>query len=82
MTKVLERFNMSEAKLVGSALLTNSKINAKQCPRGGKDKAEMRKVLYASVVGSLMYVIVFTRPDIAFVVGVVSGYMSNPGREH
>ena len=47
-----------------------------------KDKAEMRRVSYASVVGSLMYVMVCTWPDIAFVVGTVRGYMSNPGNEH
>ena len=32
--------------------------------------------------GSLMYVMVCMRPDITFVVGVVSRYMSNLGREH
>ena len=42
----------------------------------------MKKVPYASAVGSLMYAMVCTRPDIAFVVGAVSRYMSNPGREH
>ena len=39
-------------------------------------------VLHASVVGSLMYVMICTRPDIAFAVGTVSRYMSNPGKEH
>ena len=29
-----------------------------------------------------MYSMVYTRPDIAHVVGVVSRYMSNPGKEH
>ena len=29
-----------------------------------------------------MYVMVYTRPDIAFAIGTVSLYMSNPGREH
>ena len=81
-TKILERFNMSEAKPVGFTLPTNCKLNAKQCRRGEKEKAEMRKVPYASAVGSLMYAMVCTRPDIAFVVGAVSRYMSNPGREH
>ena len=42
----------------------------------------MRKVPYASVVGSLMYAMVCTRLDIRFVVGEVSQYMSNPEREH
>ena len=53
-TKILERFNMLEAKLVCSVLLTNCKLNAKQFPRSQKEKAEMRKVPYASAIGSLM----------------------------
>ena len=42
----------------------------------------MAKVPYASIIGSLMYAMVCTRPDIAHVVGVVSRYMSNPGKQH
>jgi hypothetical protein len=39
-------------------------------------------VPYASVVGSLMYAMVCTRPDISHAVGVLSRYMSKPGKEH
>ena len=42
----------------------------------------MSKVSYTSVIGSLMYAMVCTRPDIAHAVGVVSRYMSNPGKQH
>ena len=42
----------------------------------------MSKVPYASVVGSLMYAMVCTRPDISQAVGVVSRYMHDPGKEH
>ena len=42
----------------------------------------MRRVSYALTIGSLMYVMVYTRPDIAFDVGIVSRYMSNPGMQH
>jgi hypothetical protein len=42
----------------------------------------MSKVPYLSVVGSLMYVMVFTRPDIAHAVGVVSRCTNNLGKEH
>ena len=42
----------------------------------------MSKVTYASTVGSLMYAMVCTRLDIAHVVGIVSRYMNNPGKEH
>lgn len=42
----------------------------------------MKKVPYASAVGSLMYAMVCTRPDIAHAVGVVIRFLSNLGREH
>jgi hypothetical protein len=42
----------------------------------------MSRVPYSSVVGSLMYAMVCTRPNIAHAVGVVSRYMNNPGKEH
>jgi len=42
----------------------------------------MKRVPYASAVGSLMYAMVCTRPDIAHAVGTVSRFLSNPGREH
>ena len=42
----------------------------------------MSRVPYASAVGSLMYAMVCTRPDIAHAVGVLSRFMSNPGKEH
>ena len=82
MTKVLERFNMSEAKPIESALPTNCKLNARQCLKGEKDKGEMRKVQYVSVFSSLMYAMVCTRRNIAFVVGAVSQYIGNLGLEH
>ncbi|XP_068647065.1 secreted RxLR effector protein 161-like [Aristolochia californica] len=42
----------------------------------------MQKILYASVVGSLMYAQVYIRPDIAFIVGILGRYLSNPGMQH
>jgi len=39
-------------------------------------------VSYASVVGSLMYAMVYTQPYISHVVGVFSRYMPTPGKEH
>ncbi|XP_050908209.1 secreted RxLR effector protein 161-like [Lathyrus oleraceus] len=42
----------------------------------------MKNILYASVVESLMYAQVCTRPDIAFAVGILGRYQSNPGMDH
>ena len=42
----------------------------------------MRRVPYASAVGSLMYAMLCTRPDICYAVGIVSHFQSNPGLDH
>ena len=42
----------------------------------------MSHIPYANAVGSLMYAMISTRPDISHAVGVVSRYMANPGKEH
>ena len=40
----------------------------------------MSKVPYASAIGSLMYVMVCTRLNIAHAVGVVTKFMGRPGK--
>jgi hypothetical protein len=42
----------------------------------------MKSVPYASAVGSLMYAQVCTRPDLAFVIGMLDRYQKNPDKEH
>lgn len=80
--KVLGRFKMDKAKPVGCPLASHFKLSSKQCPTSEKEKDEMEKVPYASAVGSLMYDMVCTRPDLAHAVGVVNRFLSNPGKEH
>ena len=42
----------------------------------------MRRIPYASVVGSFMYAMLCMRLDICYAVGIVSRYQSNPGMVH
>ena len=42
----------------------------------------MSKVSYASTIGNLMYAMVCTRPNIAHAMGVMSRFMSRPGKQH
>ena len=42
----------------------------------------MSHVPYASAVGSIMYVMVYTRPDISHAVRVMSSYMDRPRKIH
>jgi hypothetical protein len=80
--KVLKNFNMQNAKLVSTPLPSHFKLTKEMCPKTQEEEDKMSKIPYASIVGSLMYAMVCTRPDIAHEVGVVSRYMRNLGMEH
>jgi hypothetical protein len=58
------------------------KLSVDQCPKTQEEEEDMSRVSYASAVGSLMYEMVCTRLDIAHAVGVLSRYVSKPGKEH
>ena len=51
-------------------------------PKTSNEKEHMDKLSYAFTMGSLMYVMLFIRPDICYAVGIVSRYQSNPGPYH
>ena len=63
-------------------LASHFKISSGLCPSSVEENDYMSCVPYANSVGSLMYAMVCTRPDISHVVGVISKYMENPGKEH
>eukprot|EP00253_Pinus_taeda_P035018 PITA_35018 len=52
------------------------------CPKTHEEEDDMSHVPYASAVGSLMYAMVCIRLDFTHVVGVLSRFMSKPGKEH
>ena len=53
-----------------------------QCPKNQYEIDQMKEKPYASADGSLQYAQVCTRPDLAFVTGVLGRYQENPGIEH
>jgi len=80
--RVLDRFNMNNCKLVSTPLAAHLKLSSKLCPDTKEEMKHMSHVPYASAVGSLMYAMVCTRPDLAYFVSMVSRYMHNPGKSH
>ena len=73
---------MQDSKPVDVPIPVGVKLSAEKCPKTQEEEEDMSCVPYASVVGSLMYTMVCTRPDIAHAVGVLSRFMSNPRKEH
>lgn len=73
---------MHDSKPVRTPLGAHFSLSAALSPSTDEDRDYMSHVPYASAVGSIMYAMVCTRPDISHAVSVVSRYMANPGKEH
>ncbi|GMI67402.1 hypothetical protein HRI_000409500 [Hibiscus trionum] len=73
---------MDKAKAMNTPFATHFRLSANHSPSTEKENEEMQKVPYSSAVGSLMYAMVCTRLDLAYVVGTFSRFLSNIGREH
>ena len=67
----------------GKAPIVNGdKFFKGQCPHNDIERDQMKAISYSLVVGSLMYAQACTRPNIAFVISVLSRYMSDLGQSH
>jgi hypothetical protein len=73
---------MQDAKPVSTPLAPHFKLSLDLCPASDEDIKYMSRVPYSTVVGSLMYAMVCSRPDLAHAMSVVNRYMANPGKEH
>ena len=79
---ILSKYNIQHSKKGFTPFRYGINLSQDQCPMTAKKKEYMETIPYASVVGSVMYVMLCTRPNICCSVGIVSRYQSNPGREH
>jgi len=80
--KVLKHFSMENSKKRELPIQSNTKLSKTQSPSTKAKIADMSQVPYASTVGSIMYAMTCTRPDVAFALSMVSRYQENPGRAH
>ncbi|XP_042005745.1 secreted RxLR effector protein 161-like [Salvia splendens] len=80
--KILKKFNMSVAKPAIVPLAAHFLLSKDLCPKSEYDINVMKKVSYANAIFSVMYLMVSTRPDIAYFVSCLSRYMSNLGHVH
>ena len=73
---------MLNCKSIGTPMAPGSTLTKDQCPKTREEEIKMHNVPYISAVGSLMYLATMTRPDIAYTVGVLARFNSNPGMAH
>ena len=80
--KILKKFNMENSKKGFLPVLQGMRLSKTQSPTTAADREKMSSVPYASAVGSLMYAMLCTRPDINLAISLVGRYQSDPGMEH
>jgi hypothetical protein len=80
--KVLKKFNMHKCNPTSAPIVKDIKFENFQCPRNQYEINEMKVVLYAFVIGSLMYAQICTCPDLAFVVRMLDRYQKNYDKPH
>ncbi|KAG9450499.1 hypothetical protein H6P81_010464 [Aristolochia fimbriata] len=79
---VLKRFGVVGWKTIDSPIYKETSLSKKMAQSSDEERLKMQSIPYAQVVGSLMYAILCTRPDLGFVVSLVSRYQSDPGVLH
>ncbi|CAL8075801.1 unnamed protein product [Prunus armeniaca] len=80
--KILKRFNMENCTGCDVPFSKGDKLSSEQSPKTEQERIEMQDKPYASLVGSLMYAQVCTRPDLAFCISVLGRFQSNLGQAH
>jgi hypothetical protein len=72
--KVLKKFSMHKCSPSPAPIVKADIYGDFQCPRNQYEIDQMKVVPYASAVGSLQYAQVCTRPDLAFVTGLLGRF--------
>ncbi|GJT32831.1 zinc finger, CCHC-type containing protein [Tanacetum coccineum] len=73
--KILKKFNREDCSPVSTPIDPVEKLK----PNTGKPVDQLK---YSRAIGYLMYAMTSTRPDIAYAVGRLSRFTSNPSRQH
>ncbi|GJR33300.1 retrotransposon protein, putative, ty1-copia subclass [Tanacetum coccineum] len=80
--KILKRFYMENSKRGTIPMQEKLKLSKSQGASTPAEKQRMQNIPYASAIGSIMYAVRCTRPDVAFAQNMTSRFQQNPGEEH
>ncbi|KAK8548176.1 hypothetical protein V6N12_061094 [Hibiscus sabdariffa] len=80
--KVLKRFNMEASKKGFLPMTHGISLSKEMCPSTSQERERMSQVPYASAIGSIMYAMICTRPDLSYALSMTSRYQANPGEGH
>nr|GEV28696.1 transposase, MuDR, MULE transposase domain protein [Tanacetum cinerariifolium] len=80
--KILKRYYMENSKRGTIPLQEKLKLSKSHGASTPAEKQRTQNIPYASAVGSIMYAMRCTRPDVAFAQNMTNCFQQNPGEEH
>ena len=79
---ILKRFSMDGSKRGYLPMSQGIHLSKKMSPKTPEERNRMSSIPYASTVGSIMYAMLCTRPDVAYALGIASRFQADPGEDH
>lgn len=80
---ILERFAMLDCHTEQTPIAKGHQYSVADSPaKDSKEQVKMAQVPYLKAIGSLMYLMLGTRPHLACSIGKLSRFSSNPGKKH
>ena len=63
-------------------MLHGISLSKNQCPMTHDERDRMSKIPYAYAIGSIMYAMLCTRPDVLYALSITNIYQSDPCESH
>jgi hypothetical protein len=79
---ILKRYGMEDCDPISIPANPRLRLTPQMSPQTEDQSRAMKSVPYREVIGSLMYLMAMTRPDIALALNQAAAYVSNAGPEH
>lgn len=80
--EILKRFNLLDSRPVATPSAVGERVTTEQSPQTKLELEDTSAVPYAEVVGCLIFLANWTRPDISYSISMVSQFLKQPGRAH
>ena len=80
--KILKEFKMDQLKKEFFPVLQGVKLSKTQSPTTAENRKRMKVIPYASVIGSIKYAMLCTRPVVCLAMSLARGCDSDPGVNH
>ena len=80
--KILKKFKMDQSKKGFLPVFEGVKLSKTQNQTTAEERERMKVIPYASAIGSIMYAMLCTRPDVCLAISLAGRYQSDPGVHH